>query len=487
MAIEVQFFTDFQKRKNSTKLPTGGTSYGCSIKDGCSILSPEIEIYYSGDNPASLNYAYIPKYKRYYFVSDWTYYRGTWNAKLNVDVLASNRTYISGLTPYVLRSSGPYNTNMPDNRYPVTNSWAASFTNIPFTSFAGSSNNCTYVIGIYSAPANYNIVSQMGPIKYYGATASDLRTLLSYLMSDTFINSYLSGSGLSDAVIKNYSNPLEFVASVMAFPYNILDGLSTTERPRIGWFNTDNDTNIPNLTMLGSLSQSLTNANYHIATPTNPFATTGREFLKFPPYTQYELHFEPFGTIPLDSALIVTGSNIYLSMDVDLVSGMARLCIGNVQNSSIYGTYNAQLGVPIELVQVTQDVIGAATSFITGIGGGVMSLLSGNIGGALSNVFDGIGSAVNSVLPQVETKGTNGTLLSYQGLLAHKGPVLKMKYCNVAADNYEEIGRPCCQRVPIASFPGKFFQIQLSDNDAPVYGSEKDMLNSFLSGGFFYE
>ena len=60
MSFSATFYT-FQKRINSTKQPSGsGTSYDVILKDGCSIINPELQLDLGlGSSPATYNYCYI--------------------------------------------------------------------------------------------------------------------------------------------------------------------------------------------------------------------------------------------------------------------------------------------------------------------------------------------------------------------------------------------------------------------------------------------
>ena len=51
--MNVTFFT-FAKKVNSTKRPSGGSSYSVTLKEGCSILQPSIRLVWTGTgSPAS--------------------------------------------------------------------------------------------------------------------------------------------------------------------------------------------------------------------------------------------------------------------------------------------------------------------------------------------------------------------------------------------------------------------------------------------------
>ena len=147
-------FYSHNKRNNSMKLPTGGSTISCILKDDCSITSPVLELKVS-ERPA-YNYAYIADFNRYYYVTDWNYFRGVWSCSLRVDVLTSWRNNILNTTAYVEYSSSLYSKNITDSRMmssheKLYSSWQEPAENAFFTS-----DGC-YILSVISTDANgYN-------------------------------------------------------------------------------------------------------------------------------------------------------------------------------------------------------------------------------------------------------------------------------------------------------------------------------------------
>ena len=88
MAIDITFYT-FNKKPNSTRQPPGGgVTYKCNLIEPTSFTAPDIALVVPA-KPTGYNYAFIPEFSRYYFVTDWAFSAGLWRASLSVDVLAS--------------------------------------------------------------------------------------------------------------------------------------------------------------------------------------------------------------------------------------------------------------------------------------------------------------------------------------------------------------------------------------------------------------
>ena len=88
-----------EKNKLDKLLITPNTLTG-TLKQECSISSPVIMI--ENENPVNYNYAYIPEFNRYYYISDMVSVRNNlWRIYLTVDVLMSFKDYIMNI-PVIL-------------------------------------------------------------------------------------------------------------------------------------------------------------------------------------------------------------------------------------------------------------------------------------------------------------------------------------------------------------------------------------------------
>ena len=231
MSLTVTMYKNFSKKTNSTKIPAGTDAHSdflCDIKDSTSVLDPVLEVYLTGTDPADtpigsgFNYCYIPKWNRYYFISDWKYNRGFWYAYCHVDVLASYKTGIGALTRYVLRSASNYDTSIIDNimtllppdktivPYKVNNALASPF------SASGSSGGGTgglFIVGI-QGPAPAVTVPCIGGVCYYALSYAQMQQLLDYLTSSTFAQLVKDdAAGLTEEVVKVLQDPSQYIVS----------------------------------------------------------------------------------------------------------------------------------------------------------------------------------------------------------------------------------------------------------------------------------
>ena len=115
--MEVQFF-NFSKRSNETKKPSGnGTKITVHLKDRTPIISPVLLLQSIDD--FNYNYAYIPKWKRYYFVAAPVSVDDMWEVALDEDYLASYKSEIGNTKCNILYATGS-TKNIADTRIPIT-------------------------------------------------------------------------------------------------------------------------------------------------------------------------------------------------------------------------------------------------------------------------------------------------------------------------------------------------------------------------------
>ena len=92
--MKLKYWTDFSKRKNSTKQPLDAQAVEVDIhlKDDCSIINPVIQ---SSSIPINANYFYIADYGRYYYLDNTERTSNQLkDISTEVDVLATYKPYI---------------------------------------------------------------------------------------------------------------------------------------------------------------------------------------------------------------------------------------------------------------------------------------------------------------------------------------------------------------------------------------------------------
>lgn len=461
MAVNVTFYT-FSKKINSTKRPTGGSVTPCLLKDSCSVVNPVLETSMSG--PTAYNYCYIPGFNRYYFVSDWTYYRGTWSCRCSVDVLASYRDNIGASQMYVLRAATDYDGNIIDSFYPMRTS--PTFQRTPIITektWYGGFNYGTYVLGLINSDE-----SGVGGISYYTMAANQFKEFMGALLTSN--PEYLDGdnTGYSTTLIKTYLNPFQYVASVMWFPFQFSgDGGAFSELP-MGWWTLQGVSG-------GRVSgDGIFLDDFSVTLPKHPL-TSGRNYLNSPYFTHRTLHCFAWDNIDIANEYTMNATTLYGYIRVDCLTGRGRLSIGVTEGeSNAFAVYDTQIGVPINISQLEGQL---GKGIAAGVGNVARSLLSFDIEG----IFNGISSFAEEWGGKPQSMGSNGSAIAYA-----IQPYLMTSFADPVNDAIEHFGRPLCQTVMLSTLPG-YQQILSPDIEIPATDGEINSVNSFLSSGYFYE
>lgn len=443
--FNVQLFT-LSKERNSTKRPSGtGDILPCTANMGVDVAAPRLPFSGFDVPPLRYNYAYIPTLERYYWIERWTHEAGLWVANCTEDVLASWRDSIGATDAYILRSSAESDGAVVDDMYPATGDVTMKTT----SSVIFDNDGGNYVLGTVSSGGATDYV-QLAPRQFKDTSA--------YLFSDEFFDVATDAGGL----LKAQFDPMQYIKSSMWFPWAIDGGRAAALK--VGWW----DTGIVGGAVHADQAKDL---SVTIAVPKHPQAGSRGKYLNLAPYSQYTLDCRPWGRIAIDPLALQDVATITLDVSVDMITGVGLLAVV-VKGQRITLT-QAQVGIPIQLSQVTRDYLGAITS----VTGGVLAGLSGNYMGVAS----AIGNATSSLMGQVSTTGCNGGISQL-----FEPALLTGVFLSVVDEDNEHRGRPLCSVRRISAIPGYI----VCADPAPDFAApqwELDAVRSAMQAGFYYE
>lgn len=428
---------------------TGSWMYPCTMKDTTSIINPMIVLdTHTADgeniNPLRWNYCYIPDFRRYYFITNIVADHNLWNIFLQVDVLASFKHEIEQAEVYVLRSSKFRDEFIVDGILPtkaqIKNvSYPADWT---YNEISSNSSGGCYIVGVLNNESNNKAVT------YYAMTNVQFNELKQSLFAlSNFRNT--NTMEISDDLLKVLYNPFQYIASVVYLPVSVdkISDQSNTTIVSFGWW--DNPAiyatgrkitrdisaacNWGTITFekhekAGMLDTQVSGADYGV----EPFDGRG-QYLNYAPYSHYYVYADPFGFFELDNNVIGTWLSseavdeasvltLKLEMLIDPITGKGYLRFvptdERLQDEwQLLPWKTAMVGVPIQIGQITADVMGGAlvaaqgisdaanqASFFNPVGsaiGGIVSTMSG--------IYDGLKTAA----PRLQTSGTQGGFATY--------------------------------------------------------------------------
>lgn len=147
MAFTIQLGVCRDPKNKLNKTMTDVASYSCVVKragdvgsgggrgSGINVMAPVVTLK-AGDEVFGKNFAYIPNFKRYYFVRSIEIApNGLYTLELAEDVLMSWRDDIKNCEVMLARSADFRNYYLADERLPITQrslTWNKPFSNSPF-------------------------------------------------------------------------------------------------------------------------------------------------------------------------------------------------------------------------------------------------------------------------------------------------------------------------------------------------------------------
>lgn len=467
----INYWTNFHKRKNSTKRPSGGNSIDVRLKQDTSIENPSFIV--SG-GIINATYVQVPEWGEYYFVTDVV------NLTNNMceivcacDPMANLKGAIGDTYAFVLYDT-TRNKYLPDTRLACMSE--------PMIASSGGVN-----LDHFSATGTIILTcTNEGGCGTYAIPTASLPYLIPNDIQDqvdasalTFIED--SGGvlhpGYTDATgLAIWSSLRELVASGKAIdniqdirwiPFNVID-LPPSDQTEI--YLGKYDTHITGQPISQGASRVLLGGTGSVSIPWRYDDWRNAE-----PYTQLYISIPFVGTINIPASTLIGKSTIRLDYSIDKVSGdiAYQLWAGNAD--FLIGTYGASTAVKVPIGSSMTDIV----DVISRLTEASTSVLVGNYPGA-------VGQAINAFVPTPQTVGGLGTSAS-TGLpqqfkiwsVVHKPIADPDSVVNV-------IGSPTYMQKKIGTLSG-YVQCSGASVSANCRQSEREIVDGYLNSGFFYE
>lgn len=482
-------FTQFSKRENSTKRPALDTFtfYDGVFKLQSGILSPILLLTLQGAdgrplNPVNWNYAYIPEFKRYYYVKEWVTNNGQWAVFLAVDVMATYKEFIGTSTQYVLRAASAHDGRVVDTRYPALNYVTTSKV---FESSGMSATGGSYILGVINGT-----VGRTGSVSYYVMDSAEIAYIMNWLLTQ---GNYQFTDDLAFAIL----NPIRYIVSCVYVPFSV--PAANVDAIKVGFWTVEGATGRALINpSIGLPSIILTIADH-------PQSDRG-VFLNKNPFTRANLSCRPFGLIPID-LFKVSDNTIVCDIECDVTNGLGSLSV--YSGGNLLGIYYAQIGVSLAMAQgASNALVGTANTllvqsndpqiaqfekavedtqakfpdFNVPSSAGLSSV--GNAGAAVMTsaaTITGVGNAIKSLMPQLQVTGSQGFFGNIDELMT-----LYIEYIHIVDEDNDDIGRPLMQKRVINTLSG-YILVNSADLAIDGYAGELASVKSYMNGGFFYE
>lgn len=455
MVIDV--YSGFSKKPNSTKQPTTArASLTVRLKEACSVLNPVFLV-----NAYDLSDNYVKWGSRYYYIDDIVIV-GNELAEYHcsTDVLATFKSVIGGSSQYVVRSSAESDGNLVDNLYPLKSKVETARCELANLRTAFTMNSPgTYVIGVKSGNAGTGL-------KYIVCTASAFEAFTNVM----FGGQWLNATDVSQDLQKMLVDPMQYISSVMWFPYLAVDNAYTTPTHLTFGYWDAHDVDSSCVGRIIPEEHRVKEITDQITIPDHPQVSRGA-YLNGNPFRRITADIAMFGRLALDPDFYIDSGAATVKVSVDAFTGVGELVITSTKGRVV--KIAAQVGIPVQLSQVTRDPMGAVLNTVSGVAAG----LTGNYVGAAA----GVASAVQSMMPQVQSMGAVGSIVAF-----NHTPEIRINSYTIADEDNAQLGRPLCKVRTISNIAG-FIQCDRADLDISASPTEKDQIVNYMNGGFYYE
>ena len=476
--MNIKVFTDFTKRKNSTRQPSGGQNINCVLKEDTSILRPVFIL----DTPIA-SYTYVQAFGKYYFVSDVVNLDASrCEVHCVLDVLATYKADIAAYPAFVERAASAFDV----------------FVNDPLLSqkqlLLRETQNLTEITDFFDTGAGCFLVEclakDLGIVLYATNNLDPYRYILApgvYTAQDKqqWIQSTIAQSFDLDVYI-GHVKWFPFRASTLGteptdgggnkiFPIGPIDIAAALGG---AW-----DDHVYRVSQSGTKHKQLT-LRLPSTNNFNDFRDCNNN------YTQYTLYMPGVGLVPLDASVIGyainNGRGVQVDIYVDLVSGeityLLRLQTEAGYAGALIGRYSGNISVDVPIGKSAVDVTKSAKMLAGSIGAGAAAGgWVGAIGGALVGAVEAI---YNHMTPDTSMIGGAGNKTEI--FFNHDNLVLGRKQFGSKDFPTEVAGRPFMQNIVLGNLSGF---VKCGGASVPVNAPDqvRDEINRYLNNGFYME
>lgn len=471
--MTITYWTNFVKRKNSTLVPSStGTDLTVTLKEGTSIEKPTFIL---TGNLFTCNY--VKAFDHYYFVDDIRSVRNNLSEiECSMDVLATFKTDIGNYTALIERSATYYDTDYPDPAIAIQNDVMIDETSVSVSRLSDS--------GVFALTVLNNAGSGTGFTVTYFVSSANLISIARYINTDW--GSAVSPTGDADSLLAwlqaTFLKTGDCVVECRWLPItsSAYSGDTATETIVIG---------VDSVYYSGSPVTGDRLVYPHVSTESGSIQIphTYTDFRKYAPFTTAKLYIPCYGIVDINTIDFPEGY-VYWVYNIDPQTGdTAVFLMSDSGYSNAVAVYNFNISVQCPVGRVGNDIQGFMTS-------GLATSAMIATGLSLPNKFStaaGIAAGASAINTLGSALGATSSVNGRQG-----GRVMSLnkdfhltifeKVTQDPASVAAESGRPCMAQYQISNCSGF---VKCVNADVPIagMGGEKEIVNEYLNGGFYYE
>lgn len=473
-------YSGFYKRKNSTLRPSGnGTAYDVYFKENCSIANPTFII---DGVDTTINYIKwnSGSWDRYYFVTDIVLQNNNiYEVSCTIDYLATFKNDIGNTEAFISYCEDSPLTMIIDER--LTQRGASEHYARTGTEFSYLKDNDLDGCYIMTFAGLQSATSEAPPyVTPYILSRSGVQNVLSDMWTGS----------IQQKLKEEFNGTVDCIVSLKWLPlHNIYSAPGTS----LGFIYVGTQ-QIGNTTVAYSIPpmKVIDSSTITINPPFN-------DFRQFRPFSQWSLYLPFLGVIEVNPADWISDTSIRIEAVIDIMNGTItyRLySIGNYSEQITKGIYTTNIGKDIPIAAAnfnkSKTIANLASSAIDAMGNGLASTVLGGLTGNLIGDATAF-SKINLVnLMQNAWTVTPSMIGSYEGVSMEVFG-LKPKLFITTHDLVEEtdsykrvLGKPFMNTSYINTHSG-YIQCNNASVNCDGFDTEKEIINSYLNSGFYYE
>ena len=464
--MNITYWTNFSKRTNSTKQPTGGTQATVRLKEPCGISAPT---FICSGIPDSVKY--IQAFGRYYFVSEVTHNGGLIEISCVSDPMATFKSDIGSYSAWVERSQSNYDLNANDTYNQPTNDYdiATKSANVSGVSFDPSG---TYIIGVMgknaSAANNAN-----GIATYYAMTAFAM----------TQLGNVINTTGFLQNLINEFTNPMDCIISCLWLPLSLTSLPGTNSEIYLG----SNATGVTAKLLSGRQIGTPSPDSIALIYPDN----IPRDYRRNAPYSTAVVYLPFIGTVPLDLDIVYPVDSFTYTCHIDIFTG--DIIYDIYKSGQIISSYSGNCATQIPLSASGYSSLGVSTGILSTIGGvaGVVATVASEgaalpVIAAAAGAVSGAVSASNSAKIHTTINGSSSSAIGVYSGTQIQITYITRKPLHSPSAIIARAGGVCNKQLTISSLSG-YVKCNGASIDINGFDSDRAAINSYLNSGFYYE
>ena len=513
------YFYNFTKKVNSTRTPVNGTGgllwevHTCYLRSPSSIIAPVLEMsfdrnQYGGDGGTynenigeavlKYNYAYIPRFNRYYFISNISWDNGMFILDLKCDVLATYKEQIGSYECLIMRCADGNNTMLYDeNKYVDSNSIGA-------TTYYGSKTICEKNQFIYILGVSMGSLAATGGMTYIAGNGADIARFIKSIMEPANWEK-VDGTTLNEEELANL-NPQASLKSVVVIPVKSISGAITNVFSFNGYtFKTTTGFSVVTNPIVASGTSSII----------VPVTTAQDSYLNYPPFLEYTLYLPFIGAVELSPYDLAKVGTVDVSFEIDAINACITYNVqGSGEGAPLLGIYTAacgggggigstmSMGALANSTMRTADMQGLSGLVSAGIGAAMILAVVASGGTALpallalasgvGTMATGAASLANGVATSIQAgaaRGANKTIALSTGgsrSITLGVPAIVATRKKLTGGDSKTCGNPYCKKDVISNHTG-YILVKNASLDIDGTCDEMTAVNKYLSTGFYYE